>query len=63
MWMNVKEITDVSMAAKIFLVATDAAAHKDISSITSGISVWVRNMFILYHLFLHDANCYTNSCY
>lgn len=42
MWMSVKEITDVNMAAKIFLVAIDAAAHKDISSITSGISVLMK---------------------
>lgn len=40
--MNVKETTGVNMAARTFLEATGVAAHKGMSSITNGISVWVR---------------------
>lgn len=49
MLMNVMETTGVSTAAKISLEDTGVAAHKDISSITSGTSVLASHFLKFIH--------------
>lgn len=42
MWMSVRGTTDANMAARTLLEDTDVAALRDISSTTSGTSVWMK---------------------